>query len=66
MSGSRPEEDPAAATPEARRRRRDGVFHDVLPDRTRDETDETDRPDPGGRAAGRDDWLRDQVPPHHG
>ena len=41
------------------RRRREAVFGDVLPDQTAD-----DAPD---RDAGSDDeWLRDQVPPHHG
>ncbi|HEX8781218.1 MAG TPA: hypothetical protein VF728_08645 [Nocardioides sp.] len=43
-----------------RRQRLAEVFGDVLPDTTGDERDP-------GRSAGRDDqWLRDQVPPHHG
>jgi hypothetical protein len=54
--------DPSTAARRARRRAR--VFGDVLPDSTRD-----DRP-PGGPEeqatdAG-DDWLRANVPPHHG
>lgn len=43
-----------------RRRRLDEIFGDVLPETTRDER--ADGPeDPGA-----DDWLRAQVPPHHG
>ncbi len=45
-----------------RRRRRARVFGEVLPDRTQDE-----RPDTWGeRDSPSDDWLRNQVPPHHG
>jgi hypothetical protein len=48
-----------------RRRRMAEVFGDPLPERTRDEMgDEPSERDQGG--AGRDDWLRSQVPPHHG
>ncbi|WP_280233475.1 hypothetical protein [Nocardia cyriacigeorgica] len=37
------------------------IFGDVLPDTTADERgDERDTPSSG------DDWLRSQVPPHHG
>lgn len=44
-----------------RRRRRAEVFGDVLPESTRDDRD-PDRPgDPTG-----DEWLRSNVPPHHG
>lgn len=43
-----------------RRRRLAEVFGDVLPETTRDERD----PDRAGR--GSDQWLREQVPPHHG
>lgn len=44
----------------ARKRRLAEVFGDVLPEQTRD--------DQGGDAETRtsDDWLRAQVPPHHG
>ena len=52
-------------TPEekaARRRRLAEVFGDVLPDQTDDDTD-TDG-DEGRRT--RDEWLRGEVPPHHG
>jgi hypothetical protein len=46
-----------------RRKRRAAVFGDVLPDGTRDE-----RGDGWGDREGvtSDDWLRRQVPPHHG
>jgi hypothetical protein len=45
-----------------RRRRRAQVFGEVLPDVTGDERGEGRD---GDEAAG-DDWLRRQVPPHHG
>ena len=45
-------------------RRRAEVFGDVLPEQTRDDqaSDRVDR-SPDGSA---DEWLRSQVPPHHG
>jgi len=46
----------------ARRRRRTAVFGEVLPESTGDErADWGDRP-----ASGTEEWLRAQVPPHHG
>lgn len=48
-----------------RRRRMAEIFGDPLPDRTRDETSEEGTEEPRG-GAGDDDWLRSQVPPHHG
>ncbi|MFR9767980.1 hypothetical protein [Nocardia sp. SC052] len=39
------------------------VFGDALPDTTADERDERDERDDVRSA---DDWLRAQVPPHHG
>ncbi|MEU4808140.1 hypothetical protein AB0H20_02970 [Nocardia fluminea] len=36
------------------------IFGDVLPETTGDERGE------GSRGSGTDDWLRSQVPPHHG
>lgn len=55
-----PEEDSAAR----RRKKAAEVFGDVLPESTRD-----DRSDSWGERRGGDgddDWLRSQVPPHHG
>ena len=48
-----------------RRRRRARVFGDVLPEQTRD--DQSSDP-PGDRSpdGSADEWLRSQVPPHHG
>jgi hypothetical protein len=54
----------AEASEAERRRRRARIFGDVLPETTRD-----DRADAGERESGGepgDDWLRRQVPPHHG
>jgi hypothetical protein len=47
-----------------RRKRLAAVFGDVLPETTRDDRD-GDEPDPG-TGDRTDDWLRSQVPPHHG
>jgi hypothetical protein len=48
-----------------RRRRLAAVFGDVLPEATSD-----DRAEPGSEPAGEkqrsEEWLRRQVPPHHG
>lgn len=38
------------------------IFGDTLPDTTSDERDD----DPRERSESGDDWLRSQVPPHHG
>ena len=51
-------------TPEerARRRRRIAeIFGDVLPEQTSD-----DAAEPETRPDGNDEWLKRQVPPHHG
>ncbi len=47
--------------PQARRRRLAEVFGDVLPDQTSDDSDE-----PDSKSDDTDEWLRRQVPPHHG
>jgi hypothetical protein len=59
---------PDAVAPEpdwVRRRRLAAVFGDVLPEATSD-----DRSEPGSEPAGEkqrsEEWLRRQVPPHHG
>ena len=61
MSGPDPDE-PGPEKDEARRRLRERVFGDVLPDTTADERDG------GGERgeSGNDAWLRSNVPPHHG
>jgi hypothetical protein len=48
-----------------RRKRLAAVFGDVLPDTTRDERDR-EEPSVGEKGDRGDDWLRRQVPPHHG
>lgn len=45
----------------ARRRRLAEVFGDVLPEQTRDDTDGGERD-----TAASEEWLKRQVPPHHG
>lgn len=55
MTGKEPESD------WERRRRRAEVFGDTLPETTRDERDESPKQEKDG-----DQWLREQVPPHHG
>ena len=64
---SRREESEAVAEPtEAeRRRRRARVFGDVLPEGTSDERGDGWSERDAGRE-GNDEWLRGQVPPHHG
>jgi hypothetical protein len=52
---------PTPAEREARRRRLAEVFGEVLPEQTSDDADEgTPETD------GAEEWLRRQVPPHHG
>ena len=46
---------------EARRRRLADVFGEELPDQTSDDADDSQSP-----SEGPDEWLRRQVPPHHG
>jgi hypothetical protein len=54
-----------APEPEWRRRRRlDAVFGEVLPDTTSDERDNRDSRAEAETSG--DQWLRAQVPPHHG
>jgi hypothetical protein len=48
-----------------RRRRRARVFGEVLPEATRDDrADAWGEREPGSESG--DEWLRRQVPPHHG
>lgn len=64
-----------ATEPEWRRRERLArIFGDALPDTTSDERDDAERgatsgasaDASGGSAERREEWLRRQVPPHHG
>ena len=59
-----PENEPSGLTAEereARRRRLAEVFGEELPEQTSDDADESQTPSEGS-----DEWLRRQVPPHHG
>ncbi|HEX7739576.1 MAG TPA: hypothetical protein VF426_08005 [Marmoricola sp.] len=64
MSGPPPQPDDDAAARAARRRRLEEIFGTGLPDQTADDLD-----DPGREADEKkrtEEWLRRQVPPHHG
>jgi hypothetical protein len=54
--------DRSAAEESRKKRRLAEVFGDSMPETTKDERD------PDGSREGRDpeQWLREQVPPHHG
>ena len=57
---------PAAAEPDwVRRRRLAAVFGDVLPEGTSDDRAEQGSEPPGEKQRS-EEWLRRQVPPHHG
>ena len=60
MTGDSPELTPAERA--ERRRRLAAVFGDVLPEQTRDDVAFDDR----GDVAAAEEWLKRQVPPHHG
>ena len=49
-----------------RRRKMAAIFGDALPDRTRDELGEGRADEVESEGAGDEEWLRRQVPPHHG
>ena len=57
-------DDTRAAAEKARRRAK--VFGEVLPEGTRDERGDAWGDRGGGEGAGSEEWLRRQVPPHHG
>jgi hypothetical protein len=69
MSPDRETPDPESLEPEeltaeereARRRRLAEVFGEVLPEQTSDDADE-----PQTQSDRSEEWLRRQVPPHHG
>ncbi len=54
---------PAAQPEWERKRRLAEVFGEVLPEQTVDDQGSDSGEDP---ASANDDWLRAQVPPHHG
>lgn len=68
MAGEDPTAEPAEPAGDdvhadaARQKRRARVFGDVLPDATSDERGDAW----GDREGNADEWLRRQVPPHHG
>ena len=63
MTGQRDEPGEGdARTEAARQKRRARVFGDVLPESTSDDRGESW----GDQDQSADDWLRRQVPPHHG
>jgi hypothetical protein len=55
------EQSPTPEEREKRRRRLAEVFGDVLPEQTSD-----DAAEPETGPDGNDEWLKRQVPPHHG
>lgn len=57
-----PPADRGSETDWERKRRLAQIFGDVLPETTADDRD----PDAPGERSTTDDWLRSQVPPHHG
>ena len=65
MTGERRQQQ-AARDAADRRRRMAAIFGDPLPERTRDEVTDAGRDDDTRGGPGDDDWLRSQVPPHHG
>ena len=65
----RPEPQPEPSTEDSegarrRARRRAEVFGEVLPESTRDDRDDRGPETPGADAS--EEWLRRNVPPHHG
>ena len=49
-----------------RRRRMAEIFGDVIPEQTSDDSDEDTEPGRRTEKQAQEDWLRSQVPPHHG
>ena len=61
---TRAEESRAEESRAERRRRLDRIFGEGLPEQTEDDTDEPRRRAEAESAG--EEWLRRQVPPHHG
>jgi hypothetical protein len=49
-----------------RRRLLAAIFGDVIPEQTSDDADEGDASDRRTGEKAQEDWLKSQVPPHHG
>ena len=49
-----------------RRRRLAEIFGDVIPEQTSDDADEAAASDRRTGEKAQEDWLKSQVPPHHG
>lgn len=49
-----------------RRRRLAEIFGDVIPEQTSDDADEGAASDRRTGEKAQEDWLKSQVPPHHG
>lgn len=59
-----PDSEPRASEPEWQRKKRlAAVFGDVIPEVT---TDDLPEATPEAAESSSDEWLRAQVPPHHG
>ena len=50
----------------ARRRRMAEIFGDVIPEQTSDDAEESGAADRRTEEKAQEDWLKSQVPPHHG
>ena len=49
-----------------RRRRMAEIFGDVLPEQTSDDAESSEATDRRAEEKAQEDWLKRQVPPHHG
>ena len=60
-------DEPTARERAERRRRLAEIFGDVLPEQTSDDSGEAgDRAERRTEQQAQEDWLKSQVPPHHG
>jgi hypothetical protein len=60
-------DEPTARERAERRRRLAEIFGDVLPEQTSDDSGEAvDRAERRTAQQAQEDWLKSQVPPHHG
>jgi hypothetical protein len=56
----------AARERAAQRRKLAEIFGDVLPDQTSDDAEASGGADRRSAEKAQEDWLKSQVPPHHG